>query len=133
MPAVRRSSTRAALAAAANISEPVPTPATEEIKTKTNPRKRKAATELVKDVQRIPKPDTVNDKVETAITASASATVDVEEDQEKDFVPAVLTFNFDDAKEHLIQVDSRFEDLFSKMPCKPFEHLEQVHPFRYEA
>lgn len=134
MPAVRRSSTRAALAAAANISEPVPTPATEETKTKTKtPRKRKAATELVKDAQKIPKPDTVNDKAETAITASASATVDVKDEQENDFVPAVLTFDFDDAKEHLIQVDSRFEDLFSKMPCKPFEHLEQVHPFRYEA
>ena len=132
MPTVRRSSTRAALAAAANISEPVPTFATEETKTKT-PRKRKAATELVKDAQKIPKPDTVNDKAETAITASASATVDVKDEQENDFVPAVLTFDFDDAKEHLIQVDSRFEDLFSKMPCKPFEHLEQVHPFRYEA
>lgn len=132
MPAVRRSSTRAALAAAANASEPAPTPATEEIKTKTL-RKRKAATELVKDAQKIPKPDIVNDKAEIAITASASANADVEDDPETDFVPAVLTFNFDHAKEYLIQVDNRFEDLFSRMPCKPFEHLEQVHPFRYEA
>ncbi|GLB37107.1 putative DNA glycosylase [Lyophyllum shimeji] len=45
-------------------------------------------------------------------------------------VPAVLTFSFDDAKKHLIGVDRRFEDVFGKMPCKPFEHLERVHPFR---
>ncbi|KAF5385910.1 hypothetical protein D9615_002511 [Tricholomella constricta] len=45
-------------------------------------------------------------------------------------VPAVLTFSFEDAKQHLISVDHRFEDLFSKMPCKPYEHLETVHPFR---
>ena len=45
-------------------------------------------------------------------------------------VPAILTFNFDEAMQYLIDVDSRFEDLFDKMPCKPFEHLEQLHPFR---
>jgi len=48
----------------------------------------------------------------------------------EEFVPAVLTFDFEEAKKHLIEVDHRFEDLFSKMECKPFEHLEQVHPFR---
>lgn len=46
------------------------------------------------------------------------------------FVPAVLSFDFEEAKRHLIQVDQRFEELFAKMKCKPFEHLEQVHPFR---
>ncbi|KAH6913830.1 DNA glycosylase [Coprinopsis sp. MPI-PUGE-AT-0042] len=45
-------------------------------------------------------------------------------------VPAVLTFDFEEAMQHLIDVDSRFQDLFDKMPCKPFEHLEQLHPFR---
>ncbi|KAF8070182.1 DNA glycosylase [Lyophyllum atratum] len=45
-------------------------------------------------------------------------------------LPAVLTFSFEDAKNHLISVDHRFEDLFGKMPCKPYEHLERVHPFR---
>ncbi|RXW21307.1 hypothetical protein EST38_g4549 [Candolleomyces aberdarensis] len=45
-------------------------------------------------------------------------------------VPAVLSFDFEQAKNHLINVDSRFQDLFSKMSCRPFEHLEQVHPFR---
>ncbi|KAJ3532123.1 hypothetical protein NMY22_g7873 [Coprinellus aureogranulatus] len=45
-------------------------------------------------------------------------------------VPAVLTFDFEEGKKHLISIDPRFEDLFEKMPCRPFEHLEQVHPFR---
>lgn len=45
-------------------------------------------------------------------------------------VPAVLTFNFEDGKRHLVAADSRFEELFSRMPCKPYEHLETVHPFR---
>jgi DNA-3-methyladenine glycosylase II len=48
----------------------------------------------------------------------------------ENFVPAVLSFSFEDAKEHLTSVDERFEDLFNKMQCKPYEHLEQVHPFR---
>jgi len=50
---------------------------------------------------------------------------------EEALVPAVLSFDFETAKAHLIQVDGRFEDLFSKLTCKPFEHLEAVHPFRY--
>ncbi|KAG2150848.1 DNA glycosylase [Suillus clintonianus] len=45
-------------------------------------------------------------------------------------VPAVLTFSFEEAKAHLIRADHRFEDIFIKLKCKPFESLEQVHPFR---
>ncbi|KAF8625406.1 hypothetical protein AX15_005371 [Amanita polypyramis BW_CC] len=45
-------------------------------------------------------------------------------------VPATLTFSFEEGRKHLISVDRRFEKLFNKMPCKPFEHLETVHPFR---
>jgi DNA-3-methyladenine glycosylase II len=45
-------------------------------------------------------------------------------------VPAVLTFSFEDAKKHLIEVDDRFEDIFNRMHCKPYEHLEQLDPFR---
>ncbi|TDL24272.1 DNA glycosylase [Rickenella mellea] len=44
-------------------------------------------------------------------------------------LPAVLSFSFEDAKKHLIKVDSRFEDLFSKLKCRPYEHLERVDPF----
>lgn len=45
-------------------------------------------------------------------------------------VPAILSFDFEEAKQHLINADARFEDIFNKMQCKPFEKLEQVHPFR---
>lgn len=50
--------------------------------------------------------------------------------QDTKLVPAVLTFNYDEAKKHLTDVDNRFGDLFRKMKCKPFEHLEQIQPFR---
>jgi DNA-3-methyladenine glycosylase II len=40
-------------------------------------------------------------------------------------VPAVLTFSFKAAKEHLIGVDRRFEAIFNKLSCKPYENLEQ--------
>ncbi|KAH9935612.1 DNA glycosylase [Fomitopsis serialis] len=45
-------------------------------------------------------------------------------------VPAVLTFSFEEAKQHLIGVDGRFEDVFKRLKCRPFEHLESVDPFR---
>ncbi|KAI6113237.1 DNA glycosylase [Pisolithus croceorrhizus] len=45
-------------------------------------------------------------------------------------IDAVLTFSLEDAKAHLIGVDSRFAELFERLKCKPFEHLDQVHPFR---
>lgn len=45
-------------------------------------------------------------------------------------LPAKLTFSFDDAKKHLIEEDPRFEDVFRRLPCKPFEKLERVEPFR---
>lgn len=45
-------------------------------------------------------------------------------------VPAVLTFSFEDAKQHLIATDPRFEDVFRRLKCKPFEHLERIDPFR---
>lgn len=46
-------------------------------------------------------------------------------------LPAKLSFSFEDAKRSLIQRDPRFEDIFDKLPCRPFEHLEQVDPFRW--
>ncbi|KAI5889661.1 DNA glycosylase [Schizophyllum commune H4-8] len=45
-------------------------------------------------------------------------------------LPAILTFDYAEAKRHLISVDSRFEELFKRLPCKPYEQLETVHPFR---
>lgn len=46
-------------------------------------------------------------------------------------VPAELTFSFDEAKQHLIRADSRFEPIFNTLGCRPFEQLERVDPFRY--
>ncbi|CAE6356645.1 unnamed protein product [Rhizoctonia solani] len=45
-------------------------------------------------------------------------------------IPAVLTFSFERAKEHLIKADGRFEKIFGELPCRPFEHLEPVDPFQ---
>lgn len=47
-------------------------------------------------------------------------------------VPAVLTFSLKEAKEHLIEVDRRFKDIFDKLACKPYENLEQFHPFQFD-
>ena len=46
------------------------------------------------------------------------------------FLPAKLTFSFEDARSHLISADARFDDLFSKMKCRPFEQLARMDPFR---
>ncbi|KAH9961225.1 hypothetical protein BC827DRAFT_1132040 [Russula dissimulans] len=45
-------------------------------------------------------------------------------------IPAKLTFSLADAKAHLVRADRRFGDVFARLPCKPFERLESVHPFR---
>lgn len=45
-------------------------------------------------------------------------------------VPAELAFSFEDAKRHLVRADPRFEELFRRLKCRPFEHLERVDPFR---
>lgn len=48
------------------------------------------------------------------------------------FLPITLKFSFEEGKRHLISMDGRFEKLFNRTPCKPFEQLETVHPFRCE-
>lgn len=45
-------------------------------------------------------------------------------------IPAQLSFSFVDAKNHLIAADSRFNDMFANVKCKPFEILEPLDPFR---
>lgn len=45
-------------------------------------------------------------------------------------LPAKLTFSFEEAKKHLIEADNRFADIFLRLPCRPFEKLERVEPFR---
>ncbi|KAG6820969.1 hypothetical protein H0H93_008598 [Arthromyces matolae] len=73
-----------------------------------------------------------NDILQPEISKILPMTVPVDNggQAELTIVPATLTFSFEEGKKHLISVDHRFYDLFSKMPCKPFEHLEAVHPFR---
>ncbi|KAI0051911.1 DNA glycosylase [Auriscalpium vulgare] len=51
-------------------------------------------------------------------------------DEQSEPLPAKLTFSFEEAKQHLINADSRFHDVFSRLPCKPYEKLESVEPFR---
>ncbi|KLO19484.1 DNA glycosylase [Schizopora paradoxa] len=46
------------------------------------------------------------------------------------FLPTVLSFSLEDAKKHLIEADPRFEDIFDRLQCRPFEELERVDPFR---
>lgn len=45
-------------------------------------------------------------------------------------LPAELSFSLEDANNHLIRVDSRFEDIFDRLRCRPFVKLERVEPFR---
>ena len=49
----------------------------------------------------------------------------------EELLPAVLSFSFEEAKQHLISVDPRFEDVFRRVSCSPFERLETVDPVRY--
>ncbi|CAE6470663.1 unnamed protein product [Rhizoctonia solani] len=44
--------------------------------------------------------------------------------------PATLTFSFNQAKSHLINADARFEIIFEKLKCRPFEQVEPVDPFQ---
>jgi DNA-3-methyladenine glycosylase II len=75
------------------------------------------ATEAIRAANSLP-PSRANSNAELALQKVSVA------------LPAVLPFSFQEAKEHLISADDRFQDLFDRLACKPFEHLEQVHPFR---
>jgi DNA-3-methyladenine glycosylase II len=81
--------------------------------------KREADTELAKNTKKIARQEAAASDAEQTQPASDTT-----------LVPAVLTFDFQKAKRHLIHADHRFEDLFQRMTCKPFEQLERVHPFR---
>jgi DNA-3-methyladenine glycosylase II len=54
----------------------------------------------------------------------------VENGESPVLVPAVLSFSFEEAKRHLVGVDTRFADVFDKMQCRPFQQLQRLHPFR---
>ncbi|KAF6760342.1 DNA glycosylase [Ephemerocybe angulata] len=120
-----RSSSRLATAQSAATASPSHQPS--------GAMKRKSAATTPDKKAKKPKPASKKDSqvqgdtvTETLLPAAASE----DPGNEDTPVPAVLTFDFEKAKQHLIGVDARFQDLFSKMACRPFEHLEQVHPFR---
>lgn len=82
---------------------------------------------------RAAKPQTATKKAKTEQLAVSTSNQTLNNDfahKAQSMVPALLTFSFEQGKKHLISIDHRFKDLFGKMQCKPFEHLEMVHPFR---
>jgi DNA-3-methyladenine glycosylase II len=46
------------------------------------------------------------------------------------FVPAELSFSFEEAKQHLVAADPRFQDVFDTAVCTPYQKLDRVEPFR---
>lgn len=114
-----------------NIAETAQTDASAE-ETKTSKRKapskansRKKARTADKDAdEAVPQPPAPKPPVKHVQPVAASGGAEK-------LVPAELTFSFEVAKSHLIGVDPRFGDIFSRLKCRPFEHLERVDPFRY--
>ena len=45
-------------------------------------------------------------------------------------VPAELSFSFEEAKQHLLRADTRFQDVFVTAVCTPYQKLDRVEPFR---
>lgn len=130
MPATRSSARRAAQATAASATEI--THGGPEAKTPS--RKRKPENTLTKEnVKKMATPDILPKTTVQEVNAQASSSQITDTNEELSLIPAVLAFDYEEAKKHLKGVDHRFEDLFVKMKCKPFERLEQVHPFRYEG
>ncbi|KAL1682726.1 DNA glycosylase [Schizophyllum commune] len=89
------------------------------------PTKRKADDAEAAPASKAKKPRSTKAKPTTPRVAA-----DAESSETQLILPAILTFDYAEAKRHLISVDSRFEELFERLPCKPYEHLETVHPFR---
>ncbi|KAJ3517214.1 hypothetical protein NLJ89_g655 [Agrocybe chaxingu] len=89
-------------------------------------RKRKAEDTVIKEVKKVSKKEDPSPSAQPVLIPPP----DSAEGDSDAIVPAVLSFDFEEAKNHLIEADHRFEDLFEKMKCKPFEHLERVRPFQ---
>ncbi|KAJ3735681.1 DNA glycosylase [Lentinula guzmanii] len=125
---ITRSASRATVVGPSNISaEPItPTPRI--------PTKRKAKENTLTPVTKEKK----SRATKTALEVSSVSQAQLDEFQRNlpepgpapVLVPAQLTFSFEEAKKHLIDADPRFQILFDRLTCKPFESLETVHPFR---
>ena len=130
-----RSASRAATAALANVEVPGPAIAVAAATKKTATKRKSPATKVkvqaskkarsaqedAKLGENIPSVPKIDEARLSTLPRPATPPV---------LVPATLTFSFEDAKQHLIAADHRFEGVFSRMKCRPFEHLEQVDPFR---
>nr|VWP00264.1 Zn(2)-C6 fungal-type domain-containing protein [Ganoderma boninense] len=99
-------------------------------------RKRKASSATTEPGQKRPratKSSTKPTDKQNKVSSPAIETIHIEPIPAADgeeLVPAVLTFSFEHAKRHLIGADPRFEDVFNRVSCKPFQELERVDPFR---
>lgn len=132
---VTRSASRAAAQAIQDlhISDPDPQAAPESAPTKeTKTAKRKAAPRTNsrkkartedEDAAAMPPPPVPKPPMKHIQPVAADGGTE-------ELVPAELTFSFEDGKKHLISVDPRFEDIFSRLKCRPYEHLERVDPFK---
>ncbi|KAF8503093.1 DNA glycosylase [Gautieria morchelliformis] len=76
-----------------------------------------------------PSPQIVK-KARVTAPSTVVATQALPSSETNQVLPAVLGFSFEAAKQHLINADARFEGIFKQLPCRPFEQLERVDPFR---
>ncbi|GJE94973.1 DNA glycosylase [Phanerochaete sordida] len=119
---VTRSASRAASTTAQAAAPAAPAATPKPAKRKAAPRaapSKKARTDDDDVLPPPPKPPVVRHI--TPVPAEGDA---------EPLVPAELTFEFADAKQHLVRADPRFADVFDRLKCRPFEHLERVDPFR---
>jgi DNA-3-methyladenine glycosylase II len=101
-------------------------------------------TKRPKKVQKSATSSSLSKRNASQMSVSGSASVEVNGDtqpaapaprvdwnaERPSFLPATLSFSFEEAKRHLINADPRFEDIFNKLSCRPFVKLDRVEPFR---
>ncbi|TFY74257.1 hypothetical protein EWM64_g9755, partial [Hericium alpestre] len=128
MPTTRSATRAQAQVEATQPSMEVPTAAPKNTKTGQT-TKRKAANASADVSGRKKRVVTPKTDVEPA-QATRRPTVPPPDSFTPVLLPAKLTFSLEEAKAHLSGADKRFEDVFNRLPCKPFEKLERVEPFR---
>lgn len=124
---VTRARSRAATGGADQ--QPVPKP-------RTSGRKRKATSDEVVEplVEKLAAPKRARAAEQPVSVVNAhqvgAAAVPDEPGPPPVLVPAELSFSFEEAKQHLAAVDSRFQDVFDAVVCTPYQKLDRVEPFR---
>ncbi|KAG8893372.1 hypothetical protein FRC01_013630, partial [Tulasnella sp. 417] len=125
-----RAATRALATGATRATPSTPAPSLKRKKSlKDNeehpaPAKKKAAVSASRK-------DASTDEQNSDSTPTPSAVpVNSEPAPKADVIPATLSFDWAEAKAHLINADSRFEKLFSKLKCRPYQELDAVEPFQ---